>query len=109
MRNTWENKSPQSKENTKDSCNVAGEVDWLHELQRAELGSYRSADSGSMQGSHFNWISPPSSGVMQILSSMSMKVCKQDLDDPLVRESAGKKLNLSDLEGSFQLLAAMIL
>lgn len=45
MRNTWENDSPYSGENTKDSCDVAGEIDGLHELQRAELGSCRSADS----------------------------------------------------------------
>lgn len=32
-------------ENTNGSCEVAGEGDGLHELQRAELGSCRSADS----------------------------------------------------------------
>lgn len=43
MRNTWENENPSSGENIKNSFYVAGWVDWLPELERAELGSWRSA------------------------------------------------------------------
>lgn len=39
-------------ENTQGSCYVAGHVDWLCELQGAELGSRRPADFGSTRGLH---------------------------------------------------------
>lgn len=79
---------------------------------RGRMWELQVSKFGSMQGHRFSRVSPSSRTSMQIIRSALLQVCKHGLEDPGQRSSGGRsweKVGSGDLEGPFQLLAAMIL
>lgn len=99
------------RENTKESCYVVGEVDGLPELQGQNVGA-AGQQIWFHAGKPFQSGLPSSRTSMQIIHSALLQVCKHGLEDPGQGSSGGRsweKVGSGDLEGPFQLLAAMIL